>query len=143
MKKEISSVFDTIATSPPKKTRRLWRQLDAEKTHQNNLEPTLSPTQSLKPLNFKTLKLPKFKTCENQLLVRLRPEQAEYLSRLESAIMKGRSKPNKKERITKNTIIRTAIALIQSIELDPQEIANEEALLDRIKNLLKPPSLRV
>jgi len=87
----------------------------------------------------KTLKLPKFKTCDQPLLVRLRPEQAEFLGRLESTIMKGRSKQNRKERITKNSIIRAAIDMIRSMDIDPKEVPNEEGLLKRILDVLRPP----
>lgn len=125
-------------------------------------EPEVKESKSLKVSNFKTeepkefksskvlesktqgngedsksLKLPKFKTCDQQLLVRLRPEQAEFLGRLESTIMKARSKENRKERITKNTIIRSAIDMLQNMEIDHSEISGEEKLLERMMQLLR------
>jgi hypothetical protein len=85
----------------------------------------------------KSFKLSKFKTFKDQLLVRLRSDQLNYLSRLESSIMKGRSPGNKKERITKNSIIRAAIDAIQSLEIRDREIPDEETLLERVQESIK------
>lgn len=96
------------------------------------------PEQDHKPTHkFKTFKLPKFKSLESQLLVRLRPDQVDYLSKLESAIMKGRTSKNKKERITKNTIIRAAVDAIQTLDIAAGEIPDEETLLARLKTALQ------
>lgn len=88
-------------------------------------------------LNSKTIKVPKFKTFKEQILVRLREDQVNFLTKMESSIKKNRSSQNRKERITKNTIIRTALDAMQALDINLNEISNEEELLERIKSKLK------
>ena len=47
--------------------------------------------------------------------------------------MKGRSSKNRKERITKNSIIRTAIEILKLLAIDTREVPDEETLLKRIR----------
>lgn len=88
-------------------------------------------SKSLKLKEFKTLKLPKFKTLE-PLLIRLRKDQISLLDRLCKQIMKGRAPGNKRERITKNTIIRACLDIILKMDIDTKEIPDENELLNRI-----------
>jgi hypothetical protein len=81
-------------------------------------------------------KLPKFKTFEVKLSILLRTDQLEFLNRLEKRIMRSRSPENKRERITKNTIIRCAIDLISRLNIDIEEIADERELLKRMGQAL-------
>lgn len=63
-------------------------------------------------------KEPKFKTFDIKLSILLRQDQLDWLSLLERKVMKNRSSRNKKERITKNTIIRACLDLIQELDFD-------------------------
>ncbi|HAW50585.1 TPA: hypothetical protein DCX16_06525 [bacterium] len=80
-----------------------------------------------------TSKLPKFRTFEIKLSILLKNSQLEFLNRLERKIMLNRSSYNKKERVTKNSIIRACIDAISSLEIDISEIPDERELLKRIK----------
>jgi len=88
-------------------------------------------------LNFKTLKVPNFKTFKVQLLARLTEKQLQSLSKLEATIMKGRSSKNRKERITKNSIIRASLDALDSLIVDTREIPDEATLLGRITQAIK------
>lgn len=92
--------------------------------------------KSIKPSKSKTLKHLKFKDCE-KLLISIRPEQLEFLERLLKKIMRERSTEYKEERITKNTIVRTAIDILKRVEnrIDTVNIPNESVLFARINSL--------
>ena len=59
------------------------------------------------------------------------------LSRLTRQIMKNRTPGYKRERITKNTIIRALIDALQELELDIQNVADESELAKRMKDAIK------
>lgn len=80
-------------------------------------------------------KVPKFQTYE-KLTVRLKASNLEYLDKLEKKIMRSRSSRNKKERITKNSILRCILDTISKREIDTQEIPDERELLKRIEQAL-------
>jgi len=82
-------------------------------------------------------KLPKYKSYEVKLTVRLSENQLEFLSTLEREIMKKRSKENRKERITKNSIIRSMLDAFKDLSYEKSEISNEEELTKRIKNKIR------
>lgn len=67
----------------------------------------------------------------------LRRDQLENLIHLEREIMGNRSKGYKKERITKNSLIRTYIDLLLSLKIDTREISDEKELTSRYKAALK------
>ena len=99
------------------------------------IKQTKEPEQGKKQEKVETevkKKLPKFETCEVKLTVRLTEEQLAFLADLEREIMKKRSKVNKKERITKNSIIRAAVENLKRITFDRSEIPNEEELTKRL-----------
>lgn len=81
----------------------------------------------------KNTEIPKFKTYEVKLTLRLAEEHLDFLSGLEREIMKNRSSENKKERITKNSIIRAMIESLQEVNFDKKEIPDEKELQKRIK----------
>ncbi len=103
--------------------------------NKNNEETAL---KSMKPLKSKSLKHLKFKDCE-KLLISIRPEQLEFLERLLKKIMRQRSSEYKEERITKNTIVRTAIDILNEVEnrIDTVNIPNESVLSVRIKSIFQ------
>lgn len=80
-----------------------------------------------------SLEVPKFETYDIKLTVRLSDKHLNYLSNIEREVMKKRSKKNRKERITKNSVIRSIINALSNIEIDTFEIPNEEELTKRIK----------
>ena len=86
---------------------------------------------------FKSIRQPKFKTFEVKLSILLRDDQLEHLTNLEWQIMRKRSSGNKKERITKNSIIRAYIDILSSVEIDKAEIRDEADLLRRLKSKLQ------
>lgn len=81
--------------------------------------------------------VPKYESYEVKLTVRLSEEHLEFLSSLEREIMKSRSKINRKERITKNSIIRSIINAFRDLGYEKTEISTEEELTRRIKNQIK------
>lgn len=74
--------------------------------------------------------LPKFATLI-PVTARLTESEVEFLETMERRIM--RSRRRKRERITKNTIIRAAIELLMALEWDWTDIADEEELIARVK----------
>ena len=82
---------------------------------------------------------PKFETFDIKLTVRLNEKQLEYLTSLEREIMRKRSSRNKKERITKNSIIRSLLNVFEQngLDIETSEIADEKELEKRIQKVLK------
>lgn len=77
--------------------------------------------------------LPKFKTFEVRLTSLLREDQLEFLEKLIRDIRKNRAPEYRKERITKNTIIRAFIDVFMDKKIDTANIPDEETLLERIR----------
>ena len=78
-------------------------------------------------------RLPKFKTFEVRLTSLLREDQLEFLERLIREIQKNRAPEYRKERITKNTLIRVFIDAFMDKKIDTSNIPDEETLLERIR----------
>lgn len=81
--------------------------------------------------------VPKYESYEVKLTVRLSEEHLDFLSSLEREIMKNRSKVNRKERITKNSIIRSIINVFRDLDYEKTEISTEEELTRRIRREIK------
>lgn len=81
--------------------------------------------------------VPKYETYEVKLTVRLSEKHLKFLTDLEREIMKKRSKKNRKERITKNSIIRAMLDTFKTLTLEKTEIATEEELKNRFRESLK------
>ena len=77
-------------------------------------------------------KLPKFKTFEVRLTTLLREDQLDFLEKLIRDIHKNREPQYRKERITKNTLIRVFIDAFQNVNFNIKNIPDEEELLKRI-----------
>jgi hypothetical protein len=60
-------------------------------------------------------------------------DHLEFLSKLEREIMKKRSPANRKERITKNSILRAMINAAKNLDIDTNEIGDETELIDRFR----------
>ncbi|HOK57158.1 MAG TPA: hypothetical protein PLF90_07500 [bacterium] len=80
----------------------------------------------------KVEKLPKFKTFEVRLTTLLREDQLEFLEKLIRDIHKNREPQYRKERITKNTLIRVFIDAFQNVNFNIKNIPDEEELLKRV-----------
>ena len=86
--------------------------------------------------------LPKYKTFD-VVTLRISHEDFEFLHNLEREIMKNRSKENKKERITKNSIMRAMLGCLKNVKFDRKDIPDENELRIRIMRGVKdlPPWL--
>ena len=73
--------------------------------------------------------VPKFLTCE-VMTARLRSDQVDFLNALERRIM--RSRERKGERITKNSLLRAAVDVLQSLDFEVRDIESEEELVERL-----------
>lgn len=85
----------------------------------------------------RNLEVPKYRSYEVKLTVRLSEDHLEFLSSLEREIMKNRSRENRKERITKNSIIRSILDVFRNLDYEKSEISNEEELARRIREGLE------
>lgn len=85
---------------------------------------------------------PKYKTFD-ALTLRISSEDFEFLQKLEREIMKNRSRENRKERITKNSIMRAMLACLKNVKFDRKDIPDENELRVRMMRGLKdlPPWL--
>ncbi|MBA7492130.1 hypothetical protein ES702_02679 [subsurface metagenome] len=88
--------------------------------------------------NLRTAKVPKFRRFEVKLSVLFRENQVAFLEKLTREIMTNRDSGNKKERITKNTIIRTLIDILKDLDIDKTNIPDETELLKRIREKINP-----
>jgi len=108
---------------------------------ENELDTNADGTSSEKTIQLDTSsKVPKFQTYEAKLTLRLGEDQLDFLSRLEREIMKKRTPANRKERITKNSILRALIDAVSNLDIDTKEIGDETELLNRFRRSfnLKP-----
>ncbi|MEW6103760.1 MAG: hypothetical protein AB1630_08130 [bacterium] len=81
-------------------------------------------------------KLPKFRTFEHRLTILLKESNLSFLSELEKKIMRSRNPKNKRERITKNSIIRACLDAVSNLSIDTGEIPDEKELLRRIERAI-------
>jgi len=83
--------------------------------------------------------LPKYETFDVKLTIRLNENQLDFLTALEREIMKKRSSKNRKERITKNSIIRSLLNSFKNngSGFNSSEIPDEKELEKRINSILK------
>ncbi|MCD6351269.1 MAG: hypothetical protein J7M26_04020 [Armatimonadetes bacterium] len=88
------------------------------------------PAEAPPMLESATREVPKFATLV-PVTARLSESQVEFLETMERRIMRNRRR--RRERITKNTIIRAALELLMALDWDHTDIADEEELVQRIK----------
>jgi hypothetical protein len=86
---------------------------------------------------YREAQLPKYQRLDVKLYVLLRDDQLEFLARLTREIMKNRTSAYKKERITKNTIIRALVDNLKELKLDVRNIPDEIELTKRIADVIK------
>lgn len=85
---------------------------------------------------------PKYATLE-VLTLRISDEDLEFLYKLERDIMRNRSPENRKERITKNTIIRAMLNCFRDVKFDRKEIPDERELQVRLMKGIKDAPSRL
>ncbi|MDE0291102.1 MAG: hypothetical protein OXK19_01110 [Candidatus Dadabacteria bacterium] len=112
----------------------IWIRPPEEKSIKSGIAGTAPSPQPETP--------PKYKTFD-VLTLRISSEDFEFLQKLEREIMKNRSKENKKERITKNSIMRAMLACLKNVKFDRKDIPDENELRIRMMRGLKdlPPWL--
>jgi hypothetical protein len=88
-------------------------------------------------LEEKRENIPKYKTFEVRLTSLLREDQLEFLEKLIREIHKNREPQYRKERITKNTLIRVFIDAFKNVKFDIKNIPDEETLLERVLEKVK------
>jgi len=76
--------------------------------------------------------VPKYQTFDIRLTVLLKDEHLDFLEKLVRQIQKNRTKEFKKERITKNTLIRCFIEAFSKVKINTKNISDEETLLARL-----------
>lgn len=107
---------------------------DKETPKEDDLDINISGTASRETVQTnKNSRVPKFQTYEIKLTLRLGEDQLEFLSKLEREIMKKRSPANRKERITKNSILRAIIIAAKNLDIDTSEIGDETELINRFR----------
>ncbi|MGH7792032.1 MAG: hypothetical protein ACREOB_06915 [Thermodesulfobacteriota bacterium] len=104
---------------------------DKEGLERNELDTTTASVEMV--LTSRNSRVPKFQTYEIKLTLRLGEDHLEFLSKLEREIMKKRSPANRKERITKNSILRAMINAAKNLDIDTNEIGDETELIDRLR----------
>jgi len=112
------------------------------------ITPTIPENNIKKPLDRKVKRqttekstdnkqIPKFQTFDVRLTSLLREDQLDFLDRLIRDIQKNRSKEYRKERITKNTLIRVFIDAFMDATIDTANIPDEEELLKRARQKIR------
>lgn len=74
--------------------------------------------------------IPKYQTFEAKLSILLSGEQLKYLEDVVGRIMRNRS--DKRERITKNSVLRCLVDFMQTLDVDLENVPDERELLKRI-----------
>ena len=93
----------------------------------------LQESQTSELQMMRSLEVSKFQTIDVKLSVLLTSDQLEYLDGMVKEIMRSRDPAYKKERITKNTIVRCLVEVLKEVNLDTKNIPDEEELLRRLK----------
>jgi hypothetical protein len=94
-----------------------------------------SVTNGKNTATLKSSASPKFITLA-PLTVRLRHDQVVMLTDFERKIMSQRDREQRRERITKSTIIRVLIDLLPDLLTDMRGIADESALSERLRMIV-------
>ena len=75
-------------------------------------------------------RIPKYQTFEAKLSILLTNDQLRFLEDMVAKVMRNRT--DKKERITKNSIIRSLVEFMQTLDIDHNDIPDEKELAKRI-----------
>jgi hypothetical protein len=124
--------------SPPETTPPPKKQAPARK-HQASQKPKVEAQQAETGKNTpevqqsETSEVPKFETFEVKLSILLREDQLEFLERMTREIMGNRDRDSRRERITKNTVVRACLDVLRGVEIDTANVPDEEELGRRIR----------
>ena len=123
---------DTAATEPPPKTSPVVKKRAKREESEAQIRPE-EIKNSAEVQKLENSEVPKFETFDIKLSVRLRGDQLELLEKLTRDIMRNRDRANRKERITKNTVVRACLDALREVEFDTVNISDEEELRQRIR----------
>jgi len=82
-------------------------------------------------------RIPKFQTFEIKLTVPFSEKHILFLDQMQREILKNRDSQYKKERITKNSIIRACIDAFRDVSINLENIPDEKILVERLKEKVK------
>lgn len=74
--------------------------------------------------------IPKYQTYEAKLSILISSDQHKYLEDVVAKIMRNRRV--KRERITKNSVLRSLIDFMQTLDVDLENVPDEQELLKRL-----------
>jgi hypothetical protein len=101
------------------------------------ITPTTPDNKEEKQAKKTEYKTPKFKTFDVRLTVLFRDDQLTFLDKIVREINKNRESEYKKERITKNTMLRVLVDVFKNVRLNLKNISDEKDLLVRISEVIK------
>lgn len=119
-------------TMPPPKKRVPARKHQASQKPEVEVQRAETVKNSPEVQQSETLEVPKFETFEVKLSILLREDQLAFLERMTREIMGNRDRDSRRERITKNTIVRACLDVLQGLEIDTAKVPDEEELRRRI-----------
>ena len=120
-------------TAPPKKRAQARKRQTSQKPKIEEAKAeTVKDTPEVQ--QSKTSELPKFETFEVKLSILLRGDQLEFLERMTREVMGHRDRDNRRERITKNTVVRACLDALGEVEINTANVPDEEELLRRIRD---------
>ncbi len=74
--------------------------------------------------------IPKYQTFEAKLSILLTAEQHKFLEDTVATIMRNRR--DKRERITKNSVLRVLVDFMQTLDVDLENVPDEKELMKRV-----------
>ena len=104
------------------------------------IKPTVEEKKEIKKkekIKFEKRGIPKYQTFDIRLTVLLKDEHLDFLEKLVREIQKNRTREFRKERITKNTLIRCFIEAFSKAKINTKNIPDEETLLTRLLEKIK------
>ncbi len=114
-----------------------WISPTSESAEKVSVEREVELHLSAKKKKKEAERLPKFKTFDIRLTSLLREDQLEFLEKLIRDIQKNRAPEYRKERITKNTLMRVFIDTFMDVKIDTADIPDEETLLKKVRQSIK------
>ena len=109
-----------------------WITDTAEKPKVERGEEKIQADRQPKGMDKEKESIPKFQTFDIRLTSLLREDQLEFLEKLVRDIKKSRTAEFRKERITKNSIMRAFIDAFMDTDIDVKNIPDETVLRQRV-----------
>jgi len=114
-----------------------WINTTSESAEKVSVEKEVELHLSAKKKKEKPDRMPKFKTFDIRLTSLLREDQLEFLEKLIRDIQKNRAPEYRKERITKNTLMRVFIDAFMDVKINTADIPDEETLLKKVRQAIR------